>query len=191
MAATIETGLPLSPLPITVAGLKLGEVNDALRWYMHHPEIDGLGWRQELNALGRMIGLPWMVPREEPSLGMFVLAPFFLYIWALIRSARRDWKVAGLSVLFVAPLLLSFYGAETRNARLIWAEVSGRYVLGAVGVMLVYSFVSRRPGIGQRVYGGLLLLGLGGYRVWKRRHTIPVVGVGASRGAGARRSRGN
>ncbi|MCZ6833425.1 MAG: hypothetical protein O7F11_06745, partial [Acidobacteria bacterium] len=34
----------------------------------------------------------------------------------------------------------------------------------------------------------LLLLALAGYRVWKRRHTIPVVAVPATSGAGARRS---
>lgn len=39
------------------------------------------------------------------------------------------------------------------------------------------------------VLPALLLLALGGYRFWKRRHTIPVVAVAATSRAGTRRSR--
>jgi len=157
-----RTGHPFSPLPLELLGVTLGQTNDAMRWYIDRPEIDSSGFAEEIAAAARMFGLPGFADRAEPTLGIFTLIPVLLFIPGLIGLARTRWRAAVIVIVVSAPILLSFYGDGLRATRLVWAAVSGRYLLGAIAPIVLVAFAAGRPGgIYRRLYGGLLATGAG------------------------------
>jgi len=183
------TGLPLSPLPLSVAGLRLGEANPAMRWYMDRPNLLEAGLAEELTALGRMLGFPGLAPLSEPTLGALTVVPLLLFVAALPGLARLDWRKALVVLAFVVPMLLAFYGSGLEVTRLQWAAVSGRYLLAAAAIVVVASFTLwPRDAKGQRLHEVVLAVGAAAYvvlsdtRGWTRYELLPglvVVALGA------------
>lgn len=152
-------GLPLSPLPVTVAGLKLGEANDAFRWYMQRPQLEEASLGDEFTALLEMLGGPWIEQPVEPWLGLPTAVALVLFLVGLLRRGRNGLPLAFLSLALVVPLLVSFYGSSMKYVRLLWAPTSGRYLVAAAGVVIVLSFTCwKRAGTWMRIYGGLLVV---------------------------------
>jgi hypothetical protein len=161
-----ETGYPLSPYPVSVAGVQLGEANDAMRWYLDRSELEGLGPADELRAAARLFGVPGMVSRDQPVLGVLTVLPLLLALAALIRWVRRDWRLALILFAGAAPLVASYCGGDMRATRLIWAEVNGRYLLAVVAVAVAASFgVGSKSRRWQSLYAGILVVGSAVYLV--------------------------
>ncbi len=191
VSAWLLTGYPLSPLPVEILGVTLGQANDAMDWYMNRPELVGAGIDRELGSLAQMFGFPGAAPWSEPTLGMFTLLPIGLGAIGFVSLFRRRPAVAALGAAIVLPLAFSLFGGGMRTTRLIWGVVSGRYVLAAVAVLVVVSFALWS---GRRIATAYLLaltgcagllLGLSVVQGWQSFESIPAAGVGILLAAGA------
>lgn len=154
--ALAETGLPLSPLPATLLGVKLGAAPPELQWYMHRPElIDDAA--AELRTLANLFG-DLGHGREVPTaLALLPLALAPLGLWSL-RRARGG--AAWLLGACIAADVLSYASAELRVVRLRYLDTMSRFVLVTVLLAIVLSaaWAARRPAI-ARAYAHALRAG--------------------------------
>lgn len=161
--ALAETGLPLSPLPITFLGMQLGAAPPELQWYMHRPQlIDDAA--AELRTLADLFG-DLGHGREVPTALVLVplaLAP--LGLWSLRRArGGAAWMLGAC----IAADMLSYASAELRVVRLRYLDTMSRFVLVTVLLAIVLSAVwaARRPAIARSYAhalraGALFLLAL-------------------------------
>jgi hypothetical protein len=145
--ALLETGLPLSPLPAEVLGVKLGAAPPELQWYMHRPElIDDAA--AELRTLANLFG-DLGHGREVPTalaLVPLVLAP--LGLWSLRRArGGAAWMLGAC----IAADILSYASVELRVVRLRYFDTMSRFLLVTVLLAIVLSaaWASRRPAIAR------------------------------------------
>jgi hypothetical protein len=145
--ALLETGLPLSPLPAEVLGVKLGAAPPELQWYMHRPElIDDAA--AELRTLVDLFG-DLGHGREVPTaLALVPIALAPLGLWSLRRARGGAMWLLGACI---AADIVSYASAELRVVRLRYLDTMSRFLLVTVLLAIVLSaaWAARRPGIAR------------------------------------------
>jgi hypothetical protein len=157
---TVRTGYPLSPYPVTVAGITLGETNPTVAWDMDRPELHPFDLDAEATALRALFRDGITDARE--GLGLPTAIPLVVFIVAglaqLARARGRERAIWGLLVALVAAVLYSVYNRDFAFVRLAWPYSTARYVLPALGVAIPASMIwcRRWPGL-ARIYRATLL----------------------------------
>jgi len=182
----LELGAPLSPFPVRLLGITLGELLPEQRWYMD-PGSERWGLGTELKQLATMFGLgdPFKPTFGAPSVLLVVILPF-----ALFALRRHNPTAVLLLALLLASQLATYWSSGFAllrnhygwcNARLFMlvptiaallapAMLRSRTAIAACGVYLVLAsvlsltrYLSFFPSIAELlplVAWGLLGLGL-------------------------------
>lgn len=129
MRAMAETGLPLSPLPVSVAGLELGRASPEVAWLMQRVDVSALDLRAELRVLGTLFGSP-PSGREVPT-ALSLLPLGFALAGAFVRARQRPLEVLALCAAASADVF-TFFSADMAPVRLRWPETSSRFLLAAM-----------------------------------------------------------
>jgi hypothetical protein len=147
---TLRTGLPFSPLPVTVDGVALGVVSPEVQWHMERPEVRPYDLPSELSALGRVFTLPG-TPTE--ALGLLALIPLLLWPLGIRRLATRHPPALVLIVIAVIATLFEYYDADFAMIRYYWSASSSRFLLPAVALLTPVSLLwCERSSRASRIY---------------------------------------
>jgi hypothetical protein len=150
------TGYPLSPMPIQIAGMRLGLSNAAMSWYAMQLTKPTLS--QELVSLQTIF--EFLSVQEclgAETLPLICLLP--VAIWQLRR--RRPWAALMIAAL-AASVLAAFYLPGFAVVRILWALTSSRFLLSLaiLGAVTAGVVAARR-----------------GLRSWLDRYFRMVIGV--------------
>jgi hypothetical protein len=124
---TQETGYPLSPYPLKILGIKLGEANPAMQWYMEGTKELGSTWRGELDILYYLF-FPFST-LQTPVFGLFVLFFFFLFPWSIYslwKEKERFFLLLAAGVIVAN--LFGFYHADFSRVRVEWKGFNARFL---------------------------------------------------------------
>jgi hypothetical protein len=169
-AAWQGTGYPLSPMPLTIAGIKLGEPDSALRWYQQRPELIPYTWESERAAIRALFAGPGSLSPSE-SLGSLAVLPLAMApIGAVALLFRR--RATVLVALAALLPVLAHFSSNMSVVRLAWSTSMSRFWVLSVGLAGLLSLGwCRREGPLSQVYRRLLL-------VYPALHTLIVLHVG-------------
>ncbi|MQA30410.1 MAG: DUF2029 domain-containing protein [Luteitalea sp.] len=129
---TIDTGLPLSPVPIQLGPIALGKAPPEVTWYLDRPVETGL--RSELSVVREIFAPPG--DRTE-ALGLLAAVPLagtlvgFGSLWRRRRLAAVVLAVAALCTLAV------YFSPGFAVIRHHWTENSSRFLLTAAASCVV------------------------------------------------------
>ena len=154
--SALESGYPLSPLPVEIAGLKLGEASQAMAW--HHQRLETLAYnpRLELQALAHTFRLP-----TTPSihLSLPTLIPLVIFPFALLRLWRHDKRVAAVLMATVLAILIPFYSTHFSSVRLFYGGTNSRFLLPIAILAVAVSFTWCQQGDRRSsLYGATMAL---------------------------------
>jgi hypothetical protein len=124
----LDTGLPLSPLPMKIGGIALGKSVSVLEWYMDHPELRTGNWEREWAALEQLFqfGGPKVALLTAPS-----LIPLLVFMATLPLLIQQRPAVAGFAFAIVAATVASVFSRDMTVIRLLWTDTVGRFWLPA------------------------------------------------------------
>lgn len=131
------TGLPLSPLPVSVFGITLGVAPPELLWFMDRPLLQG-GFHAELRALATMFA-DLGGEREVPT--MLALLPFSVAPMGLVALFHRRRRAAWLLLPALLADLWTYASPELRVVRLRYPESASRFLLVTLMLATVLSAV--------------------------------------------------
>ncbi|MFX0133342.1 MAG: hypothetical protein ACFFDN_06850 [Candidatus Hodarchaeota archaeon] len=131
-----ETGYPLD-MPVKIAGLKLGQTSKVIKWYQDRPGLPSYNLRAEINALSKMFRLPTKV---SPHLSIISLLPLIISLIILFRMTHSNKKIPILMIGLIFAVLISFYYPGFSVVRIIWAPVTGRFLLPIICPAVIISF---------------------------------------------------
>jgi len=156
LRAYLDTGYPLSPLPVRVFGQTLGVASEMIRWYQERPQLNAYTWPVEKKALLAVFS---PLARFNESFGSMAVIPLFAlpFGWfALVR--RKPWLGLLLSAAALTPVLAHF-GHELTAVRLLRAPSSTRFLIPFLALVVLISLCLclRESALG-RLYRQLLLL---------------------------------
>lgn len=146
----IDTGRPLSPLPIEVAGVKLGETNGSFElvkkirpewvkpydWDAEYAKFDLLFMSDA--TVHEALGPPWLV----------IFGVFFL---SLPYALWKRWQVFGPLALLVLANLAEVYSPQFAQVRMVWPETVARFLMPAAVIAAPMSLLwcARWPRLGK------------------------------------------
>src|SRR5262249_51892829 len=151
----IDTGYPLSPMPVTVLGIKLGQESAAIETSLRRPDLRS-DWNSEKEAVTRTFQSPGT---EKETLGVEAVPPFFIFgLIALPFLFRRQRAVAALLAGVLAINLAIVFGPSFAVVRLQWPEGVSRFWMPAVVAAIPASafLCARVPQAGQLYFTYLL-----------------------------------
>ena len=148
-----ETGYPLSPMPVSVAGFTLGRANDAILWYGERPDLEQ-SWRSELGALGKVFRFP---PSRDENLGGLAAVPLLLFPLGVLTIARRSALAAAMLTGLAVIIAALFYAPSFRTIRLGWSTNSSRFLLPLICVAVPMSIAWWRQAPGAARWYGVSL----------------------------------
>jgi hypothetical protein len=145
-----QTGLPLSPLPVELLGMKLGEPPPEVEWYMDRASLKGAS---ELRDLRRSL----FQERMGPGATTMIAVGVSLLAWPLLWWRRR-WPAA-LLCSTIAATWAAYFTPNLSLVRHEFASSGVRFLLPALlsSVVLSVTLCGRFPRLG-RLYR-LFLLG--------------------------------
>ena len=176
---TQETGYPLAPYPLKVAGVTLGKMNPSMQWYatmkLKRPRIWADEWVAHKHLFVEVRDF------QNPVLGIGMLPILLLGVWGgLWLLWRRPWWGAALWAILAANLY-GFYHPTLSHYRLYGGGTILRFLLQSV-VLLSVCFVAlcsrwRMARVGRWGHGvfwwggmlswiGLLMWGIGSFLCW-------------------------
>ncbi|MBP7829781.1 MAG: hypothetical protein KA248_07670 [Kiritimatiellae bacterium] len=125
---------PLSPFPVRIGGLVLGEPTPTYTIYHHREDIEYGNLAMEWAAVKDLFQAPFST---WPHIGVLTL---LLAVWGCLRLAR--WRTFGaLAALWLAGFvginLLVFWGPSFTVIRQLWAQVGGRFLLPALSPVVL------------------------------------------------------
>ncbi len=133
------SGYPLSPIPVKLLGITLGQENGAVAWIGNQPNVVS-NWRTELGALAQIFSFSEAAPR----LGPFMLLPVLLFPAGIAAIARRNRWAAWLAVVLAAGALLGYFHPAMTAVRLRWIDSNSRFLLPLVPLAAVVAAVAFR-----------------------------------------------
>jgi hypothetical protein len=146
MSAARDTGAPLSPAPVSMAGQTLGIAPPEVRWFMDRAQESGSGALRELTTLAKIFAPPI---RRREQLGILSILPALLLIAIAPGAIRRRWNHSMAAALAVALTTVAvFYAPSFSAVRTHWPYSSSRFLLTAVvplTAVAVASVTRRRP----------------------------------------------
>jgi hypothetical protein len=151
----VDTGYPLSPMPVAVLGVKLGRSSAAIETTLRRPDLRD-DWPAERDALARTFQGP---ATEKETLGLETVPPFLLFVFAAMPMllTRRRAVAALLAGVFAINLVIVFSPSFT-VVRLQWPEGVSRFWMAAVVAAIPASaaWCTRWPAAGRLYFGYLL-----------------------------------
>ena len=123
-----ESGYPLSPMPISVAGVTLGEPNEAISWYDERPDLKSTR-QSEIFVLAQIFRLP---PARNENLGALVAIPLALLPLGIAIMAKSSKSTALTLSCLVLVILAGFYSPAFRTVRLGWSVSASRFLMPLV-----------------------------------------------------------
>ncbi len=154
----LRTGYPLSPHPVQLGRWVLGVASESVRWYHHRAEVPVFDLAKEWHVLfGHVFVNPW---KNGPQLSLSSLLPLVLGVAAFPVLLRRGWRCAVLLGGWALAVAAFFFSSQFHVVRLLWAPVTGRFLLPLLAPLVVLSFVVfRSRGRASRIYAAALLAG--------------------------------
>jgi hypothetical protein len=163
-----ETGY-LVTMPVQVLGVRLGESDPALAWFLERPGLAPYTWEAEESALEAVFAPPGTATE---ALGLFSLLPLALFPLGLAIRARRHPLQALLLLGAFLAMLAFYYLPAVSVPRLLWSTNASRFLIGVVLLALPVSFLwcPAWPRAGQ-LYRRLVLL-CSGFYAWFFAHFL-------------------
>jgi hypothetical protein len=135
------SGCPLSPVPIKVFGVTLGQANDAMKWLMDDAN-SAFAWKNEWLVLTTLFGTDPINPR----LGPFVLPMLLLFPAGLLSLKGKDrWSAAMIGGMALVTLGL-FYSSGMTIVRCGWPRSTARFLIPLVVAAVVAAPLAFRRG---------------------------------------------
>ena len=120
----LQTGYPLTPVPVKVFGVTLGVIVPELAWVQK--------WPNSVSSIGRELAVLrdlFSFSAKSPYLGLFMLLPMFLFPAGIVALWRRNRWMSVLAAAAVAGVLVAFYFPGMEVIRLNWAPSNARLLL--------------------------------------------------------------
>lgn len=153
----VKTGFPLSPLPVVVAGHRLGVAAPETEWYMTRPNLRIGDWAAERTALMEVV-FGWRDSDTE-SLHAPALLPFAVALIGLLVVAQRAPGTALFVLMALGLAIASYYDPRLAVVRQYWTISSSRFLLPALVLAAPLSVVwCRELPVPGRLYLRLLWL---------------------------------
>lgn len=138
---TMLSGYPLSPVPVKILGVTLGQVNDAMQWLMNDAN-SSFAWEHEWLVLTNLFGTDPINPR----LGPFVLPMLLLFPAGLLSLKGKDrWSAAMIGGMALVTLGL-FYSSSMTIVRCGWPRSTARFLIPLVVVAVLAAPLAFRSG---------------------------------------------
>lgn len=154
--AYIDTGYPLSPMPVEIFGQKLGIADPALSWYQAQLVIPPHRWDVETGAL-RHVFASFGGSLNE-AVGAMGLLPLCVAPVGAVQLLRRRPLAGALIIGAVVAALLVYFSRGLAPVRILWAVSASRFVIPVVIVSAVVSLTwCRADGFWSTAYRRLLL----------------------------------
>lgn len=135
----IDSGLPLSPFPIRVAGIQLGEMDRCLRdmigWI---PQAWIYDWDREWTALKGLFPPP---SSRSEALGVTMLIPLVFAVLAVGKCQRRRWLPVFAMWSLILLLIANHFSRSSAALRFIWPASVARFLLPFVAGSIVLSML--------------------------------------------------
>ena len=148
-----ESGYPLSPMPISIAGVTLGEANDTISWYDQRPNLKSTR-QSEMFVLKQIFRLP---PERNENLGAAAAIPLVLLPLGIAVIAKSSRPTALVLSVLVLVMLAGFYSPAFRTVCLGWSVSASRFLMPLVCLAAPLSAVwCRYAPRAARVYFGFL-----------------------------------
>ena len=148
----LQTGYPLSPVPLKLFGITFGTIVPELAWVQVRPDtISTLS--KELDVLGKLFSFDI----STPCLGLFMLLPTFLLPAGVMALWRQNRWVAILLASVVSAVVVAFYFPGMTVIRLNWATTNARLVLSLVPLATLGAAVAFRDTPKRSLFFSLML----------------------------------
>ncbi len=150
------TGYPLSPLSVSVAGIRLGVADEAVKWFSARPAMKPYDWGQESEAFKKLFAFD--VSDTKEGLGFPLLLPLVVFVLTSPWLVRTRKAAGAFLVLAVAAVIFFVFQRDFSAVRLLWWQNVARFWLPAyvVAVPASMAWCARWPAPG-RVYHALTL----------------------------------
>jgi hypothetical protein len=146
----IDTGRPLSPLPIEVAGVELGRTHGTFDLFrtVRVERVKPYDWDSELKAFD-MLFLRDATPHE--AFGPPGLVVFAVFLLALPAAIRRRWYVFVPLALLVFANLAQVASPQFAQVRMVWPEQQARFLVGGFVILapVTMTWCARFPRLGR------------------------------------------
>jgi len=152
-----ESGYPLSPMPIKVAGITLGEANEVITWYDQRSDLKS-NRQSETFVLEQIFRLP---PARIENLGAVAAIPIVLFPLAVAMVAKSSKTTAMTFLALAGVILAAFYSPAFRTVRLGWSVSASRFLMPLVCLAAASGAVwCRRLPVARRMFFVFLSAGL-------------------------------
>lgn len=141
VAPLLETGYPLSPIPLELFGITLGEADPALAWNRSHDTTRAYTAQAEWNALRAVFVPPGAL---ATALGPSALVPLLAMPLGVAAAWRRSPTAVGMLVAVVLLSIAFVYLPAMNVNRLYWPRANSRYIALAVIVGTPLALVAGR-----------------------------------------------
>jgi hypothetical protein len=151
----IDTGYPLSPMPVSILGVKLGQESAAIETSLHRPDLR-YDWYAERDALERTFQSPGT---DKETLGVEAVPPLFLFGLVAVPLVIARRRSVGLLLFGVFAINLAIvFGPSFAVVRLQWPEGVSRFWMPAVVAAIPASalWCERMPAAGRLYFTYLL-----------------------------------
>ena len=138
-----DTGYPLSPMPVTVFGMRLGISNRELELDLARDLSAAYTLRGELGVLSQVFSYR----TDRYALGPLSLLPLLLVPIACLRLLRRgEWCRLLIATAAMAAVLVSYYHPGMAVIRLYWAGNTSRFLITLLALAIPFSFLAFSEG---------------------------------------------
>jgi len=141
VAPLLETGYPLSPIPLELFGITLGEADPALDWNRRHDTARAYSMRTEWDALRAIFVPPGAL---ATALGPGALVSLLAVPLGIAAVWRRSPLAIGMLVAVVLLTIAFVYLPAMNVNRLYWPRANSRYIALAVIVSTPLALVAGR-----------------------------------------------
>lgn len=153
-----QSGYPLSPIPVEIWGLTLGEPNATLHWSRHLLQVQPYTWDTEMDVWRCMVRSP-LIPGVH--LSALTLLPMGLCLPVLGQWLRRKQTLALVVLGFMGSILVFFYTPGFSLVRIVFAEYNGRFLFPMAAVAVLISLRrGRDSSLPSQLYAGFLTIGV-------------------------------
>ena len=135
------TGYPLSPMPITFAGIKLG-VSREVETFMSLPYPPPYRWETEWPLIKETFRLPVGAPRE--TIGVFGALPLALLPFGVARLLVRKTRIGLAITALTAAALWTYLTPQMAQVRFTWVQSSSRFLLPALCLIVPVALAADR-----------------------------------------------
>ena len=136
-------GTPLSPFPVQVGRLVLGQANPEVDWLLHRTRLEDADSHSEAEVLEKVFQFRGV---KTEALGLFALVPILMTLGGVRPLARRAPGAVFTLLLTIACCLTMYFSNSFWILRHLWSTSSSRFLLPVVALATVASVAWCRRG---------------------------------------------